>query len=70
MPLAQNSTIWKNLTSVSKFLATELVPIDTVNDPGFWKMLKVFEPRYALPDQTTFSRHYLPSLYHKQKASQ
>ena len=70
MPLAQSSIRWKNLTSaVSQFLARDLVPIiDTVNDPGFRKMLKVFEPRYALPDWTTFSRHYLPSLYHKQKA--
>ena len=31
-------------------------------------MLKVFKPRYVVPDQITFSRHYLPSLYHKQKA--
>ena len=36
MPLAQSSTRWKNLISViSKFLAKNLVPIDTVNDPGF-----------------------------------
>ena len=69
MMLAQSSTRWKNLTSaVSQFLARDLVPIDTVNDPGFRKMLKMFEPRYALPDWTTFSRHYLPSLHHKQKA--
>ena len=69
MPLAQSSTRWKNLTSVvSQFLARDLVPIDTVNDPGFRKMLKMFEPRYALPDWITFSRHYLPSLYHKQSA--
>ena len=31
-------------------------------------MLKVFEPRYTPPDQTTFSRNYLPSLYQKGKA--
>ena len=69
MPLAHSSTRWKRLTSaVCQFLAKDLVPIDTVNDAGFRSMLKVFEPRYTLPDRTTFSRHYLPSLYQKQKA--
>jgi len=69
MPLAHNSTRWKTLTNaVCQFLAKDLVPIDTVNDPGFRSMLKVFEPRYTIPDRTTFSRHYLPSLYQKQKA--
>ena len=65
MPLTQSSTRWKRLTSaVCQFLAKDLVPIDA----GFWSMLKVFEPRYTFPDRTTFSRHYLPSLYQKQKA--
>ena len=69
MPLVHSSTRWKKLTSaVCQFLARDLVPIDTVNDTGFRNMLKVFEPRYTLPDRTTFSRHYLPSLYQKQKA--
>ena len=30
-------------------------------------MLNVFEPKYVLPDRTTFSRHYLPDLYQKEK---
>ena len=70
MPLAHSSTRWKKLTSaVCQFLARDLFPIDTVNDAGFRNMLKVFEPGYTLPDRTTFSRHYLPSLYQKQKAT-
>ena len=64
MPLAQ---FYKMEEFSCQFLTTDLVPIDTVDDPGFQKMLKVLEPRYALPDQTTFSRHYLPCVYHKQK---
>ena len=69
MPLAHSCTRWKRLTSaVCQFLAKDLIPIDAVNDAGFQSMLKVFEPRYTLPDQTTFSRHYLPYLYQKQKA--
>ena len=69
MPLTHSFTRWKRFTSaVCQFLAKDLVPIDTVNDAGFRSMLKVFDPRYTLPDRTTFSRHYLPSLYQKQKA--
>ena len=30
-------------------------------------MFKVFEPRYTPPDRTTFSRHYLPELYTKER---
>jgi len=51
VPLSRSSTRWKSLTNaVCQFLARDLVPIDTVNDTGFWSMLKVFEPRYVLPD--------------------
>ena len=34
---------------------------------GFRWMLNVFEPKYVLSDRTTFSRHYLPYLYQKEK---
>ena len=67
-PLSRSSSRWKALTnSVCYFLAKDLHPLSTVNDQGFLHMLKVFEPRYTPPDRTTFSRHYLPELYDKQK---
>ena len=68
MPLAQSSTRWKNLTSAVSQISCPNWYSERLNDRGFQKMLKVFKPRYAVPDQITFSRHYLPSLYHKQKA--
>ena len=67
IPLSRSSPRWKSLTNaVCQFLAKDFVPIDTVTvqDSGFRNMLNVFEPRYSLPDRTTFSRHYLPALYH------
>lgn len=68
-PLSRSCPRWKSLTNaVCQFLAQDLVPIDTVNDAGFRRMLNVFEPRYVLPDRTTFSRHYLPDLYQKERA--
>ena len=44
-----------------------VILIDTVNDTGFQRMLNAFEPKYVLPDRTTFSRHHLPNLYQKAK---
>ena len=67
-PLSRSSSRWKVLTnSVCYFLAKDLHPLSTVNDQGFLNMLKVFEPRYTPPDRTTFSRHYLPELYTKER---
>ena len=67
-PLSRSSSRWKVLTnSVCYFLAKDLRPLSTLNDHGFLHMLKVFEPRYTPPDRTTFSRHYLPELYAKER---
>ena len=44
-PLPHSSSRWKALTnSVCYFLAKYLHPMSTVNDQGFLRMLKVFEP--------------------------
>ena len=52
--LSRSCLRWKSLTNaVCQFLAQDLVPIDTVNDTGFRRMLNVFEPKYVLPDRTT-----------------
>ena len=67
-PLSRSSSRWKVLTnSVCYFLAKGLHPLSTVNDQGFLNMLKIFEPRYTPPDRTTFSQHYLPELYTKER---
>ena len=44
LPLSRSSSRWKALTNaVCYFLAKDLHPVATVNDPGFQHMLKVFE---------------------------
>ena len=51
LSLSHSSARWKSLTNtVCQFLARDLVPIDTLNDTGFWNTLKVFEPRHTPPD--------------------
>ena len=67
-PLPKTSARWKRLTeSVCYFLAKDMNPIDTVNDPGFRKMIREFEPRYAIPDRKTFRNNYIPVMYEREK---
>jgi len=52
-PLSRSSSRWKTLIySVCYFLANDLHPLSTVNDPGFLHMLKTFELRYTPPRQS------------------
>ena len=68
MPYPKSSSRWKSLTqSVSYFLAKDMLPISTVNNDGFKRMLQKFDSRYTPPDRTTFARNYLPALYEQEK---
>ena len=67
-PMASSSPRWNQLTqSVCYFIAKDMQPIDTVNDTGFRKMLKNFEPRYIPPDWKTISSKYLPQMFETAK---
>nr|XP_054757342.1 E3 SUMO-protein ligase ZBED1-like [Lytechinus pictus] len=56
----------KELTkAVANHLARDMKPIYTVEEPGFVKMLKAFDPRYTLPSRKTFSMIVIPELYEK-----
>ena len=68
-PIAHSSSRWKALTdSVCFCIAKDMLPYDTVTDPGFRHMLHTFEPRYVSPDRKTIARHYMPLLYEREKA--
>lgn len=40
--------------------AKNMQPIDTINDKGFRKMIKQFEPRYTPPARKTVATKYIP----------
>ena len=68
-PLSRDSQRWKTLTkSVCYCITKDMLPLDTINDPGFRHMLHTFEPSYTPPDRSTLSRHYVPELYEREKA--
>ena len=66
--LKTTSPHWKALTeAVCYFIAKDMEPVSTVNNPGFCHMLKVFQPRYTPPDRKTLRQNYLPKLYEQER---
>lgn len=49
--------------AVAMYIAKDMVPIYTVEKPGFIHLLKVLDPRYVLPSRKYFSDVALPQLY-------
>ncbi|KAI2645384.1 E3 SUMO-protein ligase ZBED1 [Labeo rohita] len=54
----------KDITrAVSNFLAKDMMPLSTVEQDGFRKLVKVLDSRYKLPGRKYFSKTALPQLY-------
>ena len=67
-PYPRTSTRWKTLTdSVCYFIAKDMQPYQTVNNPGFQHLLHSFDQRYHPPDRKTLSTNYIPRLYDREK---
>ena len=49
--------------AITYFLWKDNVLFNAVSPPGFQKLLKILEPRYKIPDQTTFSKNKVAKLY-------
>lgn len=64
IPYDKSSARWKAITdAVAMYIAKDMVPIYTVEKPGFINMIKVLDPRYVLPSRKFFSDVALPNLY-------
>ncbi len=67
-PMPRSSVQWNRLTkAVCFFIAKDMQPLSTVNDPGFRRMIRAFEPRYTPPDRKTIATHYLPQMFETEK---
>ena len=65
-PYACNSKKWEKLTGAVTFcLAKDVMPIYSVEKPGFQQLLKEFDPQYVLPSHKYFSNTAIPTLYAK-----
>lgn len=64
IPYDKKGARWKAITdAVAMYIAKDMVPIYTVEKPGFIHLLKVLDPRYVLPSRKYFSDVALPQLY-------
>lgn len=64
IPYDKKGARWKVITdAVAMYIAKDMVPIYTVEKPGFIHLLKVLDPRYVLPSRKYFSDVALPQLY-------
>ena len=56
-PLTPENKPHETITNaITYFLCTDNVPLNTVNKPGFEKLLHVLEPCYKMPNETRFSK--------------
>ena len=61
---AHGSHRWKEfIKSVVHFVAKEMLPVSTVEKPGFVRMVKKLDLKYEVPLRKYFSKTTLPSLY-------
>ncbi len=60
----RKSKRWQELTdSVTYCLAKDMMPIYSVEKPGFKQMLATFDKQYTLPGRKYFSNTAIPTLY-------
>ena len=63
-PYDRKSKKWMELTnSVTYCIAKDMLPMYTVEKPGFRRMLAVFDKRYEPPSQTYMSKIAIPHAY-------
>ncbi|XDV26376.1 hypothetical protein PO909_030116 [Leuciscus waleckii] len=59
---------WRTLTdSVTRYIAKEMQPFNTVEKPAFKEMLYNFDKQYELPGKTYISKTAIPNLYREVK---
>ena len=51
------------------FLAKDMQPYHTVEQPGLEKMIHKLNPRYQIPSRKSFSQEEIPRLYNEVKES-
>lgn len=70
VPYDKSSKRYKDITdAVAFYIAKDMLPLSTVEKPGFKYLLNVLDPRYALPGRKYFSKTAIPKLYLKCKES-
>ena len=60
----KKSKRWQKLTDmISYYLAKDMVPLYSIEKPGFKELVSIFDKQYKLPSRKYFSQVAIPSLY-------
>ncbi|KAJ8876668.1 hypothetical protein PR048_021115 [Dryococelus australis] len=51
--------------AICKMFAVDLKPLGMVQDTDFKVLMALVEPKYSIPDQTTFIRNVVSELYNE-----
>ena len=51
------------INAIGYFMVKDMLPISTTNGVGFKRLLRVLEPRYAVPHRKTFTKKSIPAMY-------
>ena len=66
----RNGRKWQKLTdAVTYCIEKDMLPVYTVEKPGFVSLLKQFNPQYELPNRKYFSKPVIPKLYESTRES-
>lgn len=64
VPYDKNGARWKAITeAITSYIATDMLPIYSVEKRGFNHLLKVLDARYVVPSRKYFANVALPHLY-------
>jgi len=66
----RHSRKWQRLTdAITHCIGKDMLPLYTVEKPGFINLLKQFDPQYELPGRKYFTKTALPQLYERTRQS-
>ncbi|XP_073457240.1 E3 SUMO-protein ligase ZBED1-like [Aquarana catesbeiana] len=66
VPYEKSGPRWKAITeAITLYIATDMLPVYSVEKRGFSNLLKVLDARYTVPSRRYFSDVALPQLYNK-----
>ena len=67
--ISKNSDRHKRITkAIARYIALDLRPLNSVNDEGFFHLIKVLEPRYDLASRAHITDVLLPDMHMDLKA--
>lgn len=67
-PYARNSKRWEKLmNAITYCVAKDIMPLQSIEKPGFKQLIQAFDPQYEPPSRKYISNTAIPALYYKMR---